>query len=256
MIVLDTGSGDPDDILTIAYLADKDLAAITLHPGSDLQVGLVRSVLRELGLNIPVGGTGSPKNCVSPFYQKVFKFEPEKPSGANGTILKAYLNQGAQLLTCDLPKNQDGLYVEDWWAQGGFAGDSVMGSKPILEKFKGLETCQSFNFSNRRLIERCILNSDRRHFISKNICHGAIFDKTKTSKNPVIQRVMDIYLQEHDGKAFHDLLAAWAMLNPDGVDWAEVEIYYEQNKVGSRLVEGTNTFISTGYDVERFWSTI
>jgi pyrimidine-specific ribonucleoside hydrolase len=262
MIILDTETGDPDDIMVVAYLAYKGLHAVTLNPGTDEQVGLVNSVLRGMGVlvagDIVVGGNRVVKerSCVSEFYSKVYDFKPEEPDGVAKELIQYYLDKGAKILTCGLPKNMDGLKVKDWWAQGGFAGDSVMGNRPILEKFKGMETCQSFNFSNRRLIERCITNSEQRHFISKNICHGAIYDKTKTAKNSTIKRIMDIYLQKHDGKAFHDLLAAWAMLNPNDVEWEEVEIYYDKNQVGSRLCKGTNTFISVGYDADKFWSSI
>jgi pyrimidine-specific ribonucleoside hydrolase len=258
MILLDTETGDPDDILVIAYLADKGLSGVTMNPGTDEQVGLVRSVLRELGLDIPVGANRVVKenSCVSDFYPKIYSYKPETPDYTSKDLISKQLEEGAKILTCGLPKNIDGISLKEWWAQGGFAGDSVMGSRVILDKFKGLETCQSFNFSNRRLIERCIANSKQRHFISKNICHGAIFDKTKSAKNPVIRRIMDIYLQKHDGKAFHDLLAAWAMINPEHVQWEEVEIYYEQNKVGSRLCKATNTFISVDYDADKFWDSI
>ena len=71
-----------------------------------------------------------------------------------------------------------------------------------------------------------------------------------------IHRIMDIYLKKHSGKACHDLLAAWAMINPNSVEWEEVEIYYDQGKVGSRLKSGTNTFISVGYDKDKFWGSI
>lgn len=261
MILLDTETGDPDDIMVIAYLADKGLSAITMNPGTDEQVGLVKAVLKELGLNIPVGGRDpklppKTKNCVSDFYSKIYDYEPAKPDALNSEIITEYLAKGAVPFTCGLPKNFDGVKMKEWWAQGGFAGDSVMGSHPILPKFKGHESVTSFNFTDRKLIERCIENSEKRHFISKNICHGAIFDKTKTAKNPVIKRIMDIYLQRHDGKAFHDLLAAWAMMNPDSVDWEEVGIYYEQGKVGSEIKKGTNTFISVNYDKDKFWDSI
>jgi pyrimidine-specific ribonucleoside hydrolase len=258
VILLDSETGDPDDILVIAYLADKGLSAVTMNPGTDEQVGLVRSVLRELGLNIPVGANRAIKerSCVSDFYPKIYSYKPEEPDYSSKDLINKQLMDGAKILTCGLPKNIDGIPLKEWWAQGGFAGDSVMGNRTILDKFKGLETCQSFNFSNRRLIERCIASSEVRHFISKNICHGAIFDRTKSAKNPVIKRIMDIYLQKHDGKAFHDLLAAWAMMNVEHVQWEEVEIYYDKNQVGSRLVKGTNTFISVDYDAEKFWASI
>jgi len=258
MILLDTESGDPDDILVIAYLADKGLSAITLNPGTPEQVGLVKAVLKELGLNIPVGGTDvkREKSAVSDFYNKIYDFKAEKFDVLNSELADEYLAKGAKLLTCGLPKNYRGKHIKNWWAQGGFAGDSVMGDRPVLDKFKGLECVTSFNFTDRRTIQNCIENSDERHFVSKNICHGVIYDKTRSSKNPVIKRIMDIYLKKHGQKAFHDLLAAWAMLNPDAMDWEEVRIFYDTGKVGSIKEKGTNTFISVGYDADKFWSTI
>lgn len=258
MIILETESGDPDDLLVIAYLADKGLAAVNMHPGTNEQVGLVRDVLKECGINVPVGGTGSTKNCVSSFYRSIYPdFKPQEPDKAPSDILKEFLPQGAKVLTCGLPKNIDGIPgIDDWYAQGGYVSHDLMPEKFRLEKFKGVQECQSFNFSNRKLIERCIANSKIRHFISKNICHGVIYDKTRNAKNPVIKRIMDVYLKEHDQKAFHDLLAAFALLHPEFMEWAEVEMYYVENRVGCRLSPGSNTFISIGYDADKFWDTI
>jgi pyrimidine-specific ribonucleoside hydrolase len=55
-----------------------------------------------------------------------------------------------------------------------------------------------------------------------------------------------------DGKKLHDPLAAMALLHPEIFEFKEVELYRERGKWGSRLKEGTNTFISVKADYKKF----
>lgn len=254
-ILLDTGTADPDDILTVAYLADKGLSAINLWPGSDAQVGLVKSILRELGLNIPVGGNGYKKDCVSSFYSKVFSYSPEKPDALCKDLAKDYVDH--TILTCEAPFNLDGLDLKEWTAQGGYAPPQLMSSDQVLDKFKDVDSCQSFNFGSPSLIRRLMTRSTKRTFISKNVCHGVIYDRAihATMPDGMIKKIMDIYLKEHSGKAFHDLLAASTLFDRDICEFKEVEMTNDANKWSCFEKPGTNTFISVGVNKERFWKT-
>jgi len=255
-ILLDTGTADPDDVLTIAYLVDKGLSAVTLWPGSDAQVGLVKTILNEMGRSdIPVGGNGYRKDCVSGFYSKVFDYKPMSPDGLCKDIAKDFINE--TILTCEAPFNLDGLDLNEWYAQGGYAPPSLMHPSQVLTKFKDVETIQSFNFGSPSLIDRLIGRSKKRTFVSKNVCHGVICDRTilPRIKNPMIKKIMDVYLSEHSGKAFHDLLAASIIFDRDICEFKEVEMYHDKNKWGCYAKENTNTFISVGVDKERFWNT-
>merc|ERR1711884_731958 len=53
-IVFDMETEDPDDVLTLLFLAAHaavDLKAVTLTPGSHFQVSLIRWLLKEVGLS-------------------------------------------------------------------------------------------------------------------------------------------------------------------------------------------------------------
>ena len=264
-IVLDTGTQDPDDILTLCYLADKGLKAVTLWPGSLWQVGLVKTILRELGLNIPVGGNceHAKKSSVSPFYSKVFNYKPEREDALAKDIIRQYKDD--IILTCECPFNLDGVHIKNWYAQGGFAGDNVVDEVDRLEKFKGKLYCPSFNFSHANLIKRLIADSDKRTFVSKNVCHGVSYNKLthEKTKEGMIKKIMGVYLQEHEEKMFHDLLAASVIFDRDICKFKEVDMYHKNPKPGvdnggwgcnEKL--GTNTFISVSVDKERFWKTL
>jgi hypothetical protein len=260
-IILDTGTADPDDVLAICYLADKGvLDAVSLYPGSNRQVGLVNTILRELKLSIPVAGNASKadKDFVSPFYSKVFKFVPENPDAQAGEMIKDFLAKGSKILTCEAPFNLKGLHIPEWNAQGGYCPHSLMEESQRLEKFKDMETCQSFNFGSPTLIDSLIADSDKRTFVSKNVCHGVKYDKNThaTMKDGMIKKIMTIYLRDHDEKAFHDLLAASIIFDRDICQFKEVEMYHDKNRWGCFEKEGSNTFISVGVDKDKFWRNI
>jgi pyrimidine-specific ribonucleoside hydrolase len=134
-----------------------------------------------------------------------------------------------------------------------------------LEKFDGMETCATFNFNGNPKAAEWLLNENAiklRHCISKNVCHGIAYDqemheqvapyKNKNAALRLIYEGMGIYLKNKpQGKLFHDPLAAAAMINPDICEWREVEIYRHKGKWGSRLKEGTNTFISIKADRQK-----
>jgi hypothetical protein len=57
-IAFDVETRDPDDVLTLCLVATHprlELSAVTLTPGTPAQLGLVRLILRQLGVDVPVG---------------------------------------------------------------------------------------------------------------------------------------------------------------------------------------------------------
>ena len=74
-IVFDMETSDPDDVFTLCALATHPwarLVAVTVTPGSNEQVGVVKHVLRRLGVEVPVGAfhAGRPTGSVSEFHTK------------------------------------------------------------------------------------------------------------------------------------------------------------------------------------------
>lgn len=58
------------------------------------------------------------------------------------------------------------------------------------------------------------------------------------------------------GKKFHDPLAACCAIDPSIGEWAEVELYRERGRWGSRLAPGSDTRIIVGYDRAKFIATL
>merc|ERR1712147_64340 len=68
--VFDMETGDPDDVLTLLFLCsrpDVELLAVTITPGSDEQVALVRWILQHMGLkHVRLGAQDWPANSSKP----------------------------------------------------------------------------------------------------------------------------------------------------------------------------------------------
>lgn len=98
--------------------------------------------------------------------------------------------------------------------------------------------------------------------MGKNICHGIMYDhelhkKVREQKwmKPLYDG-MDYYLSKHpEGKKFHDPFAACVALNRDICTLVEAEVYREKGMWGSRLRQGTNTYVAVAHDYEVFLRT-
>jgi pyrimidine-specific ribonucleoside hydrolase len=291
-VVFDMETQDPDDLFALCFLVSHpgvDLLAVTVTPGSRAQIGLIRHVLRELGRpGIPVGSYnyGHPKDCVSPWWTKFLgSHEPERPDAAGYIVLEnsilshlrhnsitgvlrdfAYITGGPLKNLGDYLREEDPVPIPRWVCQGGFAGDNVVPEAHRLSKFRGRQTCPTFNFNGDPNSAKLALASDViqiRHLVSKNVCHGVVYDRAMHERvsavkdaNPamnMIYRGMDRYLaRRSEGKMFHDPLAACVAVDPSIVEMAEVEVYREKGEWGSKLASGTNTFISVSVDHEKF----
>lgn len=279
-VLFDMETSDPDDVAALCFLCshkDVVLKAVTITPGTLEQVGLVREILRRCGNGeIPIGSRKPlhPKDCVSGFFRKHYEINKYAPTGFGHEIIKLFFDEnpdgilftGAALGNPReaLEKYED-LKIDLWVGQGGFAGDSVVPEQFRLDKFKGLETCPTFNFNGDRKGAELMLSSPkikRRELISKNVCHGMLYDQNMhdhivcPNENPARATFIDLmtkYLADHpSGKLFHDPLAASCIIMPDLFQFEEVEVYYEKGGWGSRKKEGTGTKISISADREKF----
>jgi inosine-uridine nucleoside N-ribohydrolase len=157
---------------------------------------------------------------------------------------------------------------------GGFAGQQVVPEQHILKKFKGLDTCASANFGNSKTVSTLLTSPKIRErvLISKNVCHGVVYNKTmhtyvdaiqnKTKALELLWKGMGIYLQKNsDGKKFHDPLACAVIFNHDICTFKEVEMYHHRKKKGWEewgyvVKKGTNTWISVSVDKQTFLETL
>merc|ERR1712050_406353 len=73
----------------------------------------------------------------------------------------------------------DSFRVGRWVAQGGFAGDGVVPPEKQMDKFKGKETCRTWNFGGNIPAAQAALASTaimRKICVSKNVCHSVYYD--------------------------------------------------------------------------------
>lgn len=286
-VLFDMETSDPDDVAALCFLCYHrafDLRAVTITPGTLEQVGLVREVLRRCGKgnasgegDLPIGSRkpneGKP-GSVSGFFRKHFPINPMAPQGFGHEIIHEFFKEnpdGVLFTGAALHNPREALQTYDdfeigrWVGQGGFAGDSVVPEEFRLEKFKGLETCPTFNFNGDRKGADLMLSSPRvrkRQLVSKNVCHGMCYDKSMhayivcPNECPARSTFIDLmtkYLEDHPGgKLFHDPLAAATIIKPDICSFEEVEVYYEKGGWGSRKKAGTDTVISVNADRDKF----
>jgi inosine-uridine nucleoside N-ribohydrolase len=290
-LVWDMETGDPDDFLTLLLLLDHprvDLKAVTVTPGSAAQVGVVRRGMELLGRDIPVGAREltCPQNCVSRWHYEAFgDIPPSMDAEPAAQLLLETVDKNTTLLTGGPNQNlgtalalaeRTGIdwRIGTWIAQGGFAGEGVVPRERQLPKFAGRTTCPTYNLNGAPADAQRGLSYGGiglRRFVSKNVCHGVIYDQTmherfaparhRRQSLELIWTAMNRYLlRRPTGKAFHDPLAACCAIDASIGIWAEVELYFEKSGPhgawGSRRSPGTGTWIITDHDHERFVDTM
>ena len=291
-VIFDMETSDPDDVCTLMFLCSHpsvNLVAVTVTPGTGDQISLVKGYLDKVGEPIPVGSRNPShdKDCVSGFLRKWSSWLNIKPRMHDGLgfevmdrALKDYpdavLLTGAPLWNPHELLSHTNATISHWVGQGGFAGDSVVPEQHRLEKFKGKETCPTFNFNGDTKGALMMLQTDRiakRTLVSKNVCHGVVYDKqlheqmlahcynappsANLDRFQDMVSMMSLYLEDHPGgKMFHDPLAAAVMIDPSVCCFEEVEMYRSKGEWGSKLAKGTNTFISVSVDKDKFYEVL
>ncbi len=277
-VLFDMETGDPDDVLTHP---SADLLGVTVTPGTPDQIGVVHHVLSLVGRSdIPVGAFNLDhgKSCVSEWHYKTFgRIPPSTDANQGWKQLLELWTEGVTLITGGPLKNigktltflqtmgtypmTGGIVV-----QGGFAGEGVVPLEFQLPKFAGKVTCPTYNLNGDPASAKLVVAAEglrgRRFFVSKNVCHGVVYDQEMHDlvcavPNPhpglyLIKKSMTSYVNGNGAKALHDPLAAMCALYPEIGTWAEVELYREKGEWGSRLCPGSGTWVLIGYDRQRF----
>lgn len=276
-------TADPDDVFTLCILSHHpkvNLVGVTISPGSLHQVGLVKFILNKLNLSIPIGSKNKnhAKECVSQFhYNWLGKVEPTSPDGTGEEVLLSSIRSFPDLeIVCGaslgniaaLLKNE--VELQKLVIQGGFAGSNIVPENLVLDKFKNKITCPTFNLNgdvNAALSVLSAKNVIKRYNVSKNVCHGVVYDQNMhewmrpyQNFNPGLKLMfhgMDFYLKNKpNGKAFHDPLAACAAIDDSICEFKNVELYRERGEWGSRYSKDLNTLISINVNMEKFKKTI
>jgi hypothetical protein len=206
-IVFEMETSDPDDFMTLLWLADHprvDLVGVLVTPGTTDQARLVRWALERCGKKLVQIGVrddyDNPKDRVlfaedpfatphvSAFHYKVYGEECRR-WGFGATVkghelLSWLVNDHPELtVVTGAPPKILGAWHPDqklkrWVMQGCFAGDNLVAPADRLPKFAGKTTCPSFNPGGAHKETLELLASDRierRLFVSKNVCHGVVW---------------------------------------------------------------------------------
>jgi inosine-uridine nucleoside N-ribohydrolase len=217
-VVFNMETADPDDVMTLCFLATYPglaLRGVTISPGTNEQVGLVRHVLNLLEVNgVPIGvrKRGHNKPCVSSFHYKwLGKTQDVEPDEMGYRVLEEVFHKfpdtvilsGAPLgnvasflkdtstWTTRIPTPPDVLAtvvhcpkarVSEIVVQGGFAGDNVVAPEDRLEKFAGKIYCPTFNLGGDKEAALYITADSykqvaKKYFVSKNVCHGLAYNQ-------------------------------------------------------------------------------
>ena len=154
--------------------------------------------------------------------------------------------------------------------QGGFMGYDVH-SHPVtrLDKFVGKTTCPSYNpngdiVGTNRIIDTDLI--DKLRFVSKNVCHTIVYDKEQHAiakdtmgmgaPQELFLTAMDMYLERHSEKKFHDPCAAVCMLHPEIAQWVRGKMYRANGGWGTKPDESSNSETIASIDEDAFWEHI
>eukprot|EP01080_Neovahlkampfia_damariscottae_P001868 gene1868-1009_t len=285
-VAWDMETGDPDDYFTLCILAAHPsikLRCVTVTPGSPDQIGLVKTTLRRLKLDIPVGSRtpNYEKKCVGGFYRKIYpNLIDEEADGYGFEILAKAIKKypDITLITgapvCNLGKlleKYPDIKLKKWVAQGGFAGDNVVPKEFRMKKFEGKISCPTYNFGGDPKSAEVALNSKQIEsiiLVSKNVCHSVAYGKElhlkmkallKNRENNEKETGLDLlvegmtkYLQKTEEKKFHDPLAVICFINPSICKFERVTCEREKNVWSSKLSKNSNTVISISVDKKEF----
>jgi len=295
--IFDMETGDPDDVLTLLFLGSHpavELRAVTITPGSDGQVALVRWLLQHMGLaHVRLGAQQWPSNSKKPvdlnakFYKSFGRSHHGEPTceRADKVLLECCdesvtLLTGAPLHNLGDALKLDGFHLGRWVAQGGFAGEGVVPREMQMDKFKGKDVCSTWNFGgNIPAAEAALASSaiSRKICVSKNVCHSVMYDdkfhqelrvatemaarhapKGRRAKAfATMYRTMDEYLRHHPGgKKLHDPLALAVAIDESVCDMEEVQLFCRKGQWGSYLWTGSNIWISIAYNASTFHSAL
>lgn len=277
-LIIETDLGrDPDDFFALCWLIHHkvDIKAIVISPGDKDQIAVAKFLLKECGLNIPVGSAkpDREKNSAGGVHIELLKRYnyPMRVDSVSGgwNIIDSF--EQCELFACG-PLQNIGPYLRAGGSfsgatmQGGFIGYDVHGKTDVvrLDKFEGKVTQPTFNLGGDKESGKLFVSAKfPKKFVGKNVCHTVLYDisvheRIKSSRptsraGELFREAMDYYLKKQPFKAFHDPLAAILHIYPEIGTWVKGQVYYEKGEWGTRLSEdGDDVLIDI--DREAFWN--
>jgi pyrimidine-specific ribonucleoside hydrolase len=263
-LIIETDIGrDLDDFIALCYLIDAgvNIRLITISPGDPDQVDVTRFLLKECGLNIPVGVSSVDRNKRSiggTHVDLLNKYQypgTEKHDGLGSQLLFDILKteENIEYFGCgplDSIGRITGPYPKKATIQGGYVSYEYLEKHGItpqikLDKFVGKEFVPTFNLCGNVEAAKHLLNMPiEKRFISKNVCHTIVYENTmhgmvcsirpKSRAGELLREAMGMYLKNHPGgKKFHDPSAAICHLHPEIGTWVKGRLVYDKGKWGT-----------------------
>jgi inosine-uridine nucleoside N-ribohydrolase len=248
-LIIETDLGhDPDDLFAICYLAaaGAGIRAITIVPGDPDQLAVARMLARVLGLDIPIGAShltgrkpssGGVHHALLRHFSSPLRAEPDGPGDE---VIAAALDRypdaecfiiGPCTSTARYLARPDARVPRRVTMQGGFLGYHLHAPTVRLPEFEGKEWMPTFNLNGDRKGAAVLMAApvaDRR-FVGKNVCHTIVYDAAihgtmppPPSDNPaaeLFRLAMNLYLENHPAKKWHDPTAAVCHLHPEIGTW-------------------------------------
>mmetsp|Transcript_14350 Transcript_14350/g.34992 ORF Transcript_14350/g.34992 Transcript_14350/m.34992 type:complete len:348 (+) Transcript_14350:125-1168(+) len=206
-IVAELECGDPDDMITLAWLAGNprvDLVGVCMVPGTTMQVSIAAQVLRKVygdgdkkqmppiascNPNHTSKKSGKKVDCVSGWHTKPLErqgaglnpthrdpdmtpYELYMQTSPDVVITGAPPKGLAQAMQEHFERKSSGsgtksLHIPLWVCQGGFAGDSVVPAEHRLAKFEGKEVCPTYNLGGGLGEAKLLFSEDTKTLIPR-----------------------------------------------------------------------------------------
>ncbi len=290
-LIVETNLGrDPDDFFALCYLiaAGVKIRAITISPGDLDQVAVAKFLLKEVGLDIPVGvgilnrvqsSDGGVHTQLLKKYKfpsvfnhdglgsKVIRETHEKYRNVELFCIGPLFSVGEYLLPNSPQKT---FFIKRATMQGGFIGYDIHKQDVVkLNQFKDINFCSTYNLDKNyegsiKYITSKLIRE--REWIGENICcsieyNEDINNKMKSIKpqnraTELLRESMNMHLNDSGFKKFNDPVAAVCMLHPEIVNWVKGEMYCRSGKWGALLTDSQGDNIAIDIDKQKFWEYI
>lgn len=262
-LILETDIGrDPDDLFSLLYLIHASrtnnfkVVAIVITPGDRDQIALVRFVLDQCNLKIPIGiprknwdrnklSSGGVHYALMNKYR--YPIDQGVPDGDSLDVINSVWDDFCEVLVIGPATNFADFLQNNFMSseqthhevtfQGGFLPYSLYRPDVVLDKFEGQEAIPSFNPNGDRdafhLVQK---HCPYTKYVTKTVCHTMEFtpDKVHRPTDRTIQPhggehpeiaaflyedLANLYFEKHTEKKFHDPTAAVCHIHPDVAGW-------------------------------------
>jgi pyrimidine-specific ribonucleoside hydrolase len=281
-LIIETDLGhDPDDFFAICYLAGAGvrIRAISVVPGDRDQLAVARLLVKRLGLDIPVGASRpDSRRCSSggmhhDLLDRLGFPREASPDGPGDEVIAAAMERHPE---CDVlvigPCTSTARYLSRPGAriprrltmQGGFLGYHLHAPAVRLLEMEGKSWMPTFNLNGDRKGAGVLLAAPIpvRRFVGKNVCHTLLYDQAMHTTMPaadpdnpatgLFRQAMDLYLEKHPEKKWHDPTAAACHLHPEIGTWVRGRVTKVEAGWGTVLDE-EGDLILADVDREALW---